>query len=63
VSFSVPANGASLASPVHVEMSVSGLQVKPAGESEGLLMQIMSRIRSAMHFGAMMHVGYIQSSS
>lgn len=32
VSFSVPNNGASLSSPVHVEMKVQGLQVKPAGE-------------------------------
>lgn len=32
VSFSTPGNGASLSSPVHMEMAVQGMKIRPAGE-------------------------------
>lgn len=35
VAFSIPSNGASLSSPVHVEMSVQGMELRPA--ADGLL--------------------------
>lgn len=32
VSFSTPGSGAKVSNPVHVEMNVKGLEVRPAGE-------------------------------
>lgn len=37
VAFSLPSSGASVASPVHVEMKVQGLEVRPAGERDGIV--------------------------